>query len=169
MKWTKERYLRAEQFIRRQIESFGCNSDCDDTMQDGWRVYLLAQQDYSRVSGCCDFESYVNYRFEVHMDELRYKRNERLHIESSLSLDQPLTNTNNSIGTTFFRSHGDFTKYVALQDFEERQGPEKSRILRLMRYQYTDKEIMRLYKIAPSRYYQHVGELQAAFREWLNI
>ena len=97
---------------------------------------------------------------------MRYRRNQRIRLESPFSLDMQYEDSNESVGARLIRKVGDCANYVALWDYAQRQGKTKYRILRQLYYQLEDWEIIEENNMNPETYYMLLEEIQEAFVEW---
>lgn len=94
-------------------------------------------------------------------------RNNRIRIESRLSLNQRFGEEKEEIGAIFPGKTGDFANYVALWDYAERLGSIKYEILNLMNAREEDYDIMRILHLDKEDYYGLKKELREDFLYYL--
>ena len=167
--WSNWEYKVAEKIICEAVDNYGQGMDCEECTSEAWRAYLEADRTYCDFSGCCSHKDYAAFRVIEALNQMRQKRNERFALESALSLDMRVEDSNESIGARFGRRYGDFTKHVALWDFVERLGSEKHKLVKQLSHQCSDIEIMEKYGLSRIGFYTILAELQVDFEEWLEI
>lgn len=164
--WSEYQFQVANRFILQQVRHYGRHMDEIECMQEGWRAFLSARRTYRQVEGCCNFAVYAEYVVREALDLMRYRRNQRIRLESPFSLDMQYEDSNESVGARLIRKVGDCANYVALWDYAQRQGKTKYRILRQLYYQLEDWEIIEENNMNPETCYMLLEEIQEAFVEW---
>ena len=166
---SKHKYQSINSFIHYQVKCYSNQLDENECMQEGWRTYLEAERNYHKVEGCCEFTTYAEHSIYETLNMMRRRRNQRIQLESPLSLDTQCENSNETVGQRFLAKSQDCSNYVALWDFIQRQSKEKRQILWQLYNGMKDKEIIEQNGITPEIYYSLLGEIQEAFLEWLKI
>lgn len=171
--WSPSVYQTAERFIQEQVALYGTNMDHEECRQEAWQALLEAQKSYYRVQGCCSFTVYAANQVRSALQSMRQRRNVRFTIESSFSLDKPASETSRaseSMGARYIhRSIADCTNFVALKDYINQQGRQKSRILWHLYYQADAVEIMETEHLTPDEYQHLLQELRCSFELWQRI
>ena len=85
--WSEYQFQVANRFISQQVRRYGRHMDEIECMQEGWRAFLYARRTYRKVAGCCNFAVYAEYAVREALDLMRYRRNQRIRLESPCSLD----------------------------------------------------------------------------------
>lgn len=165
--WSQYAFNTIERHIRSQISKRG--QSAENCRANLWNAGLEALSSYSRVSGCCDLDSYVEYNMDQCMELLRKERNERLSLESTLSLDAPYLDSRESFVERLRGRVGDCSNFVALWDFAARLGPRKNRVLHQMDHGMEPQEIMDANHMTLEEYQALLTELQSDFLFWLSI
>lgn len=98
--------------------------------------------------------------------ELSRIRNERISLESNLSLNKVYGESREEIGAVLFRAAGDFTNAVAMWDFVERLGKVKEEVLRLLYQGEDDYDIMKRMHLAEEEYYELKSAIRKDFEIW---
>ena len=101
---------------------WGGNLDEDMCIGEGWIVYLEGREKYQYDIGDAEYWEYVRTNVKKLFLDLRKIRNNRIRIESRLSLNQRFGEEKEEIGAIFPGKTGDFANYVALWDYAERLG-----------------------------------------------
>ena len=166
---TNDSVPEYEPFIEYCVDRYGRHMDREECTAEAWSVLLQARKTYSRFAGCCSFEAYVEIRMEQRMDQLRTERNERIAVESPVSLDMMYYDTNESMRDHIPRKTNDCSAGVALWDYARRLGPEKYAVLRMISQTYTKEEIMEARHISQEWYRILMEDIENDFREWLAI
>lgn len=98
---------------------WGGNLDEDMCIGEGWIVYLEGREKYQYDIGDAEYWEYVRTNVKKLFLDLRKIRNNRIRIESRLSLNQRFGEEKEEIGAIFPGKTGDFANYVALWDYAE--------------------------------------------------
>lgn len=167
--WSDAEFQRINGFIHQQVRRYGRSLDKEECFSEAWRAFLEARYTYHLVAGCCSFTVYAERCITESLCRLRRDRNDRMSLESKLSLDMAFMDSDETVGARFFRKVNDCTANVALWDFVERQGEEKHRILRQMNMGMDDGEIMEKNHMDAQTFDRLLAELREAFREWQAI
>jgi hypothetical protein len=167
--WSDLAFQAANHFIHRQIRRYPYHMDYEECIQECWRAFLIAKRTYPQVAGCCNFAVYAERCILEALDFLRRRRNQRIALESRLSLDMRYDGYGEAIGERYFRKTGDFTNAVALWDFAQRLGEIKYHILLQLYDRLEDWEIIEENRMLPEHYYALVREMQEDFAEWEKI
>jgi len=168
--WSEESYQIADQFIREQIHLHSPRMDVEECRQEGWRAFLEARVTYHRVEGCYTFRRHAETFLQEAFRRMRRTKNERISLESSLSLDQPFGEDTETIGMRCFPgTTNDCSQIVALRDYIYRQGLEKSRIIWQLYHQADPQEIMAQEHLSQEAYHVLMNEIQLAFLEWQKL
>lgn len=162
-------YASIRSFIHDTCRLLGGNMDQEECRGEAWLAYWDAKITYHRYEGCCEWNSYLYYRVQEAIDEYRRVHNRNISLESPLSLDQPLGDSNETPGTLFFHHQGDFTRGVDLWDYAWRLGECKYAILRQTANKESDVEIMSNMSMQPEEYYSLKYQLRADFERFLRI
>lgn len=163
--WSEYQFQVANRFISQQVRRYGRHMDEIECMQEGWRAFLYARRTYRKVAGCCNFAVYAEYAVREALDLMRYRRNQRIRLESPCSLDMSYEDGNETVGARLARKVGDCANSIALWDYAQRQGSVKYRILKQLFYQFEDWEIIEENNLTPDTYYMLLEEIQEAFVE----
>lgn len=158
-----------ERFVNEGVNKYGQGMDEEECHAEGWRAVLEARESYRRVAGCCDFASFAEHCLEMRLGEMRQARNKWIALHSPCSLDAPYYNSDETIGAHLPNKIGDCSNAVALWDYVTRLGEKKYRVLRLMNWGMSDREIITECQMLPQEYFGILEELQGDFTEWLNI
>lgn len=146
---------------------WGGNLDEDMCIGEGWIVYLEGREKYQYDIGDAEYWEYVRTNVKKLFLDLRKIRNNRIRIESRLSLNQRFGEEKEEIGAIFPGKTGDFANYVALWDYAERLGSIKYEILNLMNAREEDYDIMRILHLDKEDYYGLKKELREDFLYYL--
>ena len=146
---------------------WGGNLDEDMCIGEGWIVYLKGREKYQYDIGDAEYWEYVRTNVKKLFLDLRKIRNNRIRIESRLSLNQRFGKEKEEIGAIFPGKTGDFANYVALWDYAERLGSIKYEILNLMNAREEDYDIMRILHLDKEDYYGLKKELREDFLYYL--
>ncbi len=168
--WPEENYQIADQFIREQIYLHGTRMDVEECRQEGWRAFLEARETYHRVEGCCTFRRYAEHLLQDAFRRMRKARNERIVLESVLSLDQPFGEATETVGMRCFPgATNDCSNIVALRDYICRQGPAKARIIWQLYHQMDPQEVMAQEHLTRETYHALLHEIRIAFSVWQKL
>lgn len=164
--WPELKYRAASRFVDAQVRRFGKGLPEEDCLSEAWRAYLEASRDYRRVAGCCRFSTFAAMYIEEALDTMRQRRNRRIALESSFSLDDTPDGCYETFGMRYFPTSGDFSARVVLWEYVRGLGEEKDRLLRGLYRRMPDTEIMEEQGLSPERYYAILQELQEDFSDW---
>lgn len=153
---------RLSDYERGQVSCFlyelyleeGKSLDEETCASEGWIVYLEGRQKYRYDIGDVDYWEYVRINVIKRFKELKNIRNEKIRLESRLSLNRTYGESKEEIGAVLFRKVGDFTNTVALWDYVNRLGELKSNILRLLYRGEEDYNIIKILKLPEEDYYE---------------
>ena len=93
---------------------WGGNLDEDMCIGEGWIVYLEGREKYQYDIGDAEYWEYVRTNVKKLFLDLRKIRNNRIRIESRLSLNQRFGEEKEEIGAIFPGKTGDFANYLSL-------------------------------------------------------
>lgn len=171
--WPSSVYQTAERFVLKQVALYGTNMEREECCQEAWIALLEAQKSYHRVQGCCNFTVYATNQVRSALQNMRQRRNARFTIESSFSLDKPANETGHTAESTGLRyahqNTTDCANLIALKDYINQQGRQKSRILWHLYHQADAAEIMESEDLTLAEYQQLLQELQSSFKIWQEI
>lgn len=138
----------------------------DTCTSEGWIVYLEGREKYRYDIGDVDYWEYVQVNVLKRFKELSRIRNERISLESNLSLNKVYGESREEIGAVLFRAAGDFTNAVAMWDFVEGLGKVKADILHLLYQGEDDYDIMKRMHMTEEEYYELKLEIRKDFEIW---
>ena len=167
--WSDLEYQACSRFIHQEVRRHRGSMDEEECLSEAWRAFLEARYSYRWVAGCCGFRAYAAVCIQESLDLMRRRRNQRISLESRLSLDMCFEGSAESVGARYFRKVGDFSGWVILKDMIERQEEPKRRVLWQMLQGLSDAEIMEEDRMDAQDYYRVIEELQEVFREWQGI
>ena len=147
------------QIYGRGLPKADCVSDC-------WISYLEYRKSHGK-NFRCRWERVTEYMIDE-IRQIRKLRNNRIRLESRLSLDQSFCDNDEDIRSILFPAKGDFTKGVILWDYAWHLGVEKSRILRYMVRDEDDSYIMRKLGLSEQRYRELKTELREDMTVYIN-
>lgn len=112
---------------------------------------------------------YVQRILEEHFDEMRKERNDRMKVESRLSLNRKYGESKEEIGCLFASKNGDFVKRIALWDFMDHLGDRKYKVARLLYSREEKKEIIKILELSEHDYDAIIQELRLDFQEYIHV
>lgn len=158
---------QVDQFLHEVYLIWGNNLEESSCMEEGWITYLESRENYKRNINDVEFWEYIQENVIKRFGELRTIRNERIRLESRLSLNQKFGEAREEIGTLIPGKRGDFVKYIALWDYAQRLGGIKYEVLKLMYAKEEDYDIMRILHLDKESYYEIKRELREDFERYL--
>lgn len=159
---------QVERFLYELYLLWGGSLEEATCIGEGWIVYLEGRERYQYDIDDVKYWEYVQENVKKRFCELRAIRNERIRLESRLSLNQKFGETREEIGTLIPGKQGDFVKYIALWDYAERLNGREYEILRLMNAREDDYDIMRILHLDKEYYYEIKRELRKDFKRYLD-
>ena len=136
-------------------------------ISEGWIVYLDGKEKYRYDIGDAEYWQYVQENVKRRFAELRTVRNERIRLESRMSLNQTVGDAEEEIGVLVPAKTGDFVNSIALWDYAQRLGGIKYEVLKLMYAKEEDYDIMRILRLDREDYYEIKRELREDFERYL--
>lgn len=97
-------------------------------------------------------------------EQMRIERNNKISLESTLSLNQHLGDSEEEAGEILFPIQGDFTNGVILWDYLKGLGEEKYPILRLMSDREEDSDIIEILHLDKNKYFEIKEQLKEDMR-----
>lgn len=159
---------QVDQFLYEVYLIWGSNLEESACMGEGWITYLESKENYKNNINDVEFWEYIQENVIKRFAELRTIRNEKIRLESRLSLNQKFGEAREKIGTLIPGKQGDFVKYIALWDYAERLNGREYEILRLMNAREDDYDIMRILHLDKGYYYEIKSELRKDFKRYLD-
>ena len=159
---------QVDQFLHEVYLIWGNNLEESACMGEGWIAYLESKENYKYDINDVEFWEYIQENVIKRFGELRTIRNEKIRLESRLSLNRKFGEAREEIGTLIPGKQGDFVKYIALWDYAQRLGGIKYKVLKLMYAKEEDYEIMRTLHLDKEYYYEIKWELRVDFERYLD-
>lgn len=156
-------------FLYEMYLLWGGSLDADTCIGEGWITYLEGREKYKYHIGDVDYWEYVHSNVKRRLEKLKQVRNERIRLESKLSLNQTFGETKEEIGTIIARKSGDFANSVVLWDYINRLGDQKYKVLKLMYVGEEDYDIMNILHLSQEKYYEIKRELRTDFQHYQEI
>lgn len=135
---------------------------------EGWIVYLDGKEKYQYDIGDVDYWDYVQTNVKEKFADLKRIRNEKISLESRMSLNQRIPGTEEEIGIFFPGKTGNFENSIVLWDYAKRLGSLKYAILRLMCAREEDYDIQHILHLSEEEYYRLKRELRNDFLNYVN-
>lgn len=161
--------IQVDKFIADLYGIWGRNLDQEEVRSEAWITYM-------EIWKACNGEIYRYYdwgdiyvKLKETIDRLRRIQNEKIQLESRLSLNMTFGEDGPTVESWFPRRSGDFVNQIALWDYIRRLGELKTRILRLMYQKEEDYEIMCRVHLTLQEYYLIKMELRQDFKVYLEI
>ena len=159
--------LQVEKYLYDLYLLWGRNLEESMCISEGWIVYLDGKEKYRYDIGEAEYWQYVQENVKRRFAELRTVRNERIRLESRMSLNQTFGDAEEEIGVLVPAKTGDFVNSIALWDYAQRLGGIKYEVLKLMYAKEEDYDIMRILRLDREDYYEIKRELREDFERYL--
>ena len=117
---TTERPEEINKVLIALIRRFGRGLEWDDCISEAWIAYMEAERSYHRYAGCCSWETYLSFRVQEALEELRRGRSRRIQLQSPFSLDQPLEENGTPAIQWFPSCQGSFENSLLFWDYVRR-------------------------------------------------
>lgn len=141
----------------------------EECIVEGWIVYLDGRKRYRYSIADSGYWTYVQKNVLKRFKEMRKARNEKIRLESRLSLNQKVGDSREEIGTLIVGKCGDFANNIVLWDYVSHLGKVKYDIVRLMYNREEDRDIMTILKLEKPAYLELKRQLEHDFRIYLGI
>lgn len=161
-------YQQVMKLLDEVYNIWGRGLDRDEWESIGWVAYMEARKKH--IS-----EYYSDYWEEIarnvvaSINRMRDVRNEKISLESRLSLNCKLGESKEEIGSILFPTQGDFTNGIALWDYVKHLGKKKFIIMKSLAWREDDYEIMEKMHMSKDEYYSIKFELQEDMMHYINI
>ena len=159
--------LQVEKYLYELYLLWGGSLEEEMCISEGWIVYLEGKEKYQYDVGDAEYWQYVQENVKRRFAELRTIRNERIRLESRMSLNQTFGDVKEEIGALMPAKTGDFVNWIALWDYAQRLGGIKYEVLRLMYAKEEDYDIMRILYLEKEDYYEIKRTLRKDFQHYL--
>ena len=158
---------QVNQFLHELYKLYGKGMEEDEFAADGWEVYLIGKKKWKFDIADSRYWDYVQQNMEDHIEELRKIRNQRIQLESRLSMNHVVGENKEEIGTLLHGKAGDFANSVILWNYASWLGKEKYSVLNLMNAREEDKDIMQILGLDKESYDRIIDELRVDFQCFL--
>lgn len=156
-------------FIDAMFPDWKCIMDRGTCRSEGFIAYLRKMGKYRCILDKPQYWDYVQRILEEHFDEMRKERNDRMKVESRLSLNRKYGESKEKIGCLFASKNGDFVKRIALWDFMDHLGDRKYKVARLLYSREEKKEIIKILELSEHDYDAIIQELRLDFQEYIHV
>ena len=146
----------------RRLNKTECRGEC-------WIVYFEGKRQYQYNITSEEYWDYILLKIKERLKEMKRIKNERIRLESRMSLNCKYGECKEEIMTIIPNRSGDFVNGIALWDYSKSLGKIKYAILRLMNAGEGDLEIINILGVPECEYYGYKAELRSDFERYLNI
>lgn len=158
---------QVDRFLYELYLLWGKNLEEEMCISEGWIIYLEGKEKYQYDIGDAEYWEYVQKNVRRRFAELRTMRNERIRLESLMSLNQTYGEIREEIGTLIPSKTGDFVNSIALWDYAQRLGGIKYEVLNLMYAREDDYDIIKTLRLDKEEYYEIKRTLRKDFQHYL--
>lgn len=158
-----------KRFISDIYDLYGGNLD-----QEDWEGEALVT--YLELWKRCNGKIYLYYdwgqiyvKLKEVIIQLKRVRNEKIRIESNLSLNASYGENGQMAESWFPGKTGNFVNRIVLWDYMKRLGHKKFQVLKLMYQREDDHEIMEKMHLSVRQFYEIKMELQIDFQQYLEL
>lgn len=162
-------YKQASKMIHDCYDNFGQGLDFEECYSASWVAYLEVRE---RVSNIYNTDTlWVEARPQIIevIKNIRKIRNDKMRMESRLSLNQTLGESDEPVYTFLFPVHGDFVNGICLWDYIDGLGGKKAKILHLLYQGEDDISIMDRLQLKIFEYYDLIIEIKGDLMVYMEI
>lgn len=162
-KMSDYEYEQASQFINDVCLTWQPRLNGEDAMEECWIAYLEGKRKYRCFRGTTIYWDAILELMTERLNRIRHIKNERIGIESRLSLNSKAKDCKEEIGSIIRGKTGDFVNGIALRDFSKQLGGQKYKIIRLLSAGEEKADIMKILGLSEYEYCRYILELQKDF------
>ena len=152
------------ELIHEIVKLKGHGMEKDDCIAECWLVYLENRAVCKKRK---DYWDHMAYQLIRRMDDLRVQRNRRFGVESRISYNGIMMDSDEQIGDILFASENRNEDSIAFWSFIESLGAEKYNVAKCLAQFEDDDYAMRSMDISKKRYDEIKEELRADMTEYM--
>lgn len=168
-RFTKYEYQQANKFIQEMYDLYGQGLEMEDSKQTSWMAFWEIRSTMLDVSNTELLWVLAKKRIVIALREMRKVRNNRIKLESNLSLNQTWDDSDEPEYTYFTPVQGDFSNAVCLWSYVQELGKRKEIILKKLYYGEEDSDIMDALQMEPEEYYEIKWQLRNDMLKYFEI
>ena len=154
------------ELIHEIVKLKGYAMEKEDCIDECWVVYL---ENRAACKTQKDYWDHMTYYLIRRMEELRVQRNRRFRVESRISYNGTMLDSDEQIGDILFASENRHEDSIAFWNFIEGLGTEKCGVAKCLALFGDDDWAMRRMNISKERYDEIKEELKADMMEYLEL
>ncbi len=162
-------YRQAQNYIYDAYSMWGENLNKEECIASCWIAYLEGKKVYQYIIGSEEYWEGISLRLKECLVKIRHTRNERIKLESNMSLNHRYEDGKEEIITMLPGKFGDFVNGIALWDYSKNLGEIKYAILKLMYAGEEDTDIINILRLSEHEYYLYKTELRRDFQKYINL
>lgn len=155
---------QVNKLIHEMYELYGRGLDFDECWSESWVAY--AETRHELVDICNNGMLWVLARRKIKeaLEQKRKIRNEKIHLESRLSLNMIPKDSDEPVYSFLPTAHGDFVNGLCLWMYGEDLGLQKSSILRYLYHGEDDLDIIKKLRLENEDYFELKRQLREDMR-----
>ncbi len=150
--------------IHEMYALYGQGLDYDECLSESWIAYAETRHELTDIYNNSMLWVLARRKIKEALEQKRKIRNEKIHLESKLSLNMIPKNSDEPVYSFLPTAHGDFVNGLCLWTYVEELGQKKSTILRYLYYGYDDIDIIKILRMENEEYFELIRQLREDMR-----